>query len=255
MIITSSQIDKLLATLEDLLAQIDPLRRKADELRQALEHVHRDYDQRLRQLNLQAEALETRRRALRTWLARGYSESQAPEGPRESSKSPSVHKGLDKELLPPDSPGRLRANRKRALADHIFYFLEVDQHTNMQLINTVMIDDERDLGDMLEILAWGPIWMARAEWESLEDQATRLELWCRTLEERLAYWQMEIRHLESDQNFALLQIMQTSDRETWLDYLNEMAGRQLIENEQLSQEIAVLEETWRAHQEGETTGV
>jgi hypothetical protein len=248
MSITQPQIDELLATLRSTIELIAPLRHHAGEISRELSQVKREYDQRMRDVNAQADQLEVRRDALRARLAHRLAPEAAP-GP--SAPEPVPPEAVPDLLepgfpLPPPLPEDPRAARKRALADHIEYFMDGSQGTDMQVINAVLVDERCDVGDMLEILAWGTIWTSRAEWERLEDQHERLAGWRQALDERLAFWQHEIRRLENDSGYALLRQHQRLAADEWLAYLDDLARQQEIENARLAGEVAVLQQALRA---------
>jgi hypothetical protein len=244
---TAAEIDRLADELHDLLDLIDPLRARAGELRLGLAQVGRDYDARLAEVNTEAERLEARIRFLRARLARQPALPEPGAGvivppPRIIGDDP-PRPGLD-----PLPGAEARAARKRAVADHIIYFGEAERAAVMQVINAVLADERRDLGDMLELLKWGEIWKARPTWESLDAQKDRLAGWREALRERLTFWRREVARLEGDVSFGLWQRMTRDSRETWLTYLDGLADDQRTANARLAAELAVLDRAWRERQ-------
>ena len=249
--VTQTHIEQLLQALKSILDQIAPLRQQAADLETELAQVQLDYDQELGDLNAEAARLEALKILLRAHLAQREVAPivQAPLPVPDPTPPPVVADSPvvlgDTPLSPP--PEDPRAARKRALADHIEYFLaDSDREIVMQLINAVLIDDRRDIADMLESLAWGPIWMARADWETLEDHHSRLEGWRQALADRLTYWQNEVRRLKSDQRHGLLLERKSRTPEEWQAYLDQMALEQQAEIDNLTHEVAVLEQQWQA---------
>ncbi len=252
---TQMQIDNLLTTLEALLEQIKPLRQRVGEVEEDLAQVQRDYDQKMSKLNVEAERLEGLKISL---MARLAPEIKLPPTPVPTNLQPT----LPEEVIditpvpgsppPPHPTESPRTARKRSLARHIYYFLDNQQAAIMQDINAVLVDDRRDVGDMLEALSWGDIWTARADWETLENQYDRLNEWYQALEERLAYWQRELHKQESDSRYPLWQKMQESSQEEWLAFLDDLARQAEVENARLAHEVEVLEQALQTKQtEGE----
>src|SRR5262249_46497087 len=134
------------------------------------------------------------------------------------------------------------------LADHIFYFMDTSQLADMEIINAVLSDDQRDVGDMLELLTWGDIWKSRPDWETFEQQLERLLSWQVALEDRLGFWHQEVRRLESDPNYGLVRIMTSDSREAWQSHLDDLVRQQSEENRQLAEEISILEERLQEQQ-------
>ncbi len=246
------QIDNLLTALEALLEQIKPLRQRVAEVEKGLAQAQRDYDLKMSKLNAEADRLEGLKLSL---LARLNPRKPPPPpppplpGPEPTPLPEVIQSGTPHPPPPTESP---RAARKRSLAKHIYYFLDSNQDTVMQVINAVLVDDRRDVGDMLEALSWGDIWKACADWETLENQYDRLNEWYQVLEERLAYWQREMRKQESDRRYYLWQKIQVSSQEEWLAFLNDLARQAEVENARLAHEVEVLEQALHTRQtEGE----
>jgi hypothetical protein len=245
MAVTQDQIDDLLGTMEALWRQITPLRQRAVELEAGLTSVQRDYDHEVGQANIKADRLRARKASLQAALARKPPPPPTPPPPP-PRRPPPVKEIKPGAILPPPPPEDPRDVRKRALADHIYYFLDSDQEEVIQIIHAVLDDDQRDVGDMLELLPWGEIWKAHADWETLEDQYLRLDQWRSALENRVAYWQRVVRQLETDPRQGLLREMKERSREDWLAFLKKLAGQQEEENERLARQVRVLEEQWQA---------
>ena len=247
MTITAQQIEDMFATLKALLDQILPLRTQVDVLVKDLALAQRDYDQLLGELNREAERLHARIADLQQRLA-APTVAPSPVSPDPlpdlvTPPPPTVQPSAPVELTTPIEPLLLpedpRFKRKRSLADHIEWFREPSQQAEMQVINAVLSDEGCDMGDMLELLNWGPIWMARAEWETIADQHHRLNEWQMALEERLAYWQNRLHALEQDARYPLWQKMSSSSAE-WPAYLRELADQQTAENTRLERTVAIL---------------
>ncbi len=237
------RIDEVLNTLNTLLGRVCLMRQQFEALEKDLSEVRRDYNQKLGILNDEAFSLETRRNSLRTRIS-GRSEPQFPKLPmhQELPKPPKniLEPSPLPNYLPPKDP---RADRKRALADHIEYFVSSENRENvMQVVNAVLEDEKRDLGDMLELITWGDIWTARSVWETLDEQYKRLQNWALALEERLTYWDGQIRGLENDSLYDLMQEMKSRSHSDWIAYLDILARRQAEKNKNLKNEIAFLEQ-------------
>ena len=254
---TQMQIDNCLTALEVLLEQIKPLRQRVAEVEKGLAQAQRDYDQKMSKLNAEAERLEGLKISRMARLAPEINPHPPPQvAPAELKPTPpeeviSIMPTADTPPSPPptESP---RAVQKRSLARYIRYFLDSNQDAVMQVINAVLVDDQRGMGDMLEVLSWGDIWKARAAWETLENQYDRLNEWHQVLEERLAYWQREMRKQESDSRYYLWQKMHGSSQEEWLAFLDDLARQAEAENAQLAHEVEVLEQALQIRQtEGE----
>jgi chromosome segregation ATPase len=253
--ITQMQVDELLTTLQSLHEQIAPLRKHAGAMEQKLAQIRKMYEQKVGPLNAERAQLDAKKQSLRMRLAETQKPLQPSEitittdptnieppsdaGPSESPESPIAP--------PPSPPADPRAERKRKLADHLLSFLESDHLDSDRVIKTeinrILEDKQCDVGDMLESLSWGSIWVARADWETLEDQYTRLESWQKTLEARQAYWQREVQRMEQE----LYERWKTDQRDVMV-CVDELAQKQMKEIEQLKHEVAVLEEQWQKKQ-------
>ena len=264
MLISQAQIDELLLILKTLLDQIMPIRERLAQIEKELAQVQQEYDKIIGPHNSEADRLEALKHSLRARLARRKVQTvvmPAISPVPQATQPPAV---VDLELSPdepppPPPPEDPWMARKRALADHIYYFLDPSQQIIMQTINAfLMDDDQRGLGEMLEVLVWGVIWSERADWESLQEQYERLEEWQQALDGRLAFWQAEELRLKNDSRMALWQERQARTQEAWLAFLDKLAGRQQAENERLAKEIAILERAWQeqeAASEGEINHV
>lgn len=256
MTISSQQIDALFATLKALLDQIAPLRVQVGTMEDGMAKAQRDYDRHLGELNREADDLAARKAFLEQRLAAPASPDPVLPVPIDDLADhagvipPPPLVGPEEESepdqpAPPAPPEDPRFRRKRVLADHIYYFLESSQDAVMQVINAVLDNEHCDMGDMLELLGWGSIWMARAEWETLENHVTRLDGWRQALEERLAFWHNKLNFLEQDPRYALWQAMAATSGEAWQTFLRDRASEQAAENARLAHEVAVLEAQWQ----------
>ena len=241
-----SRIEHVLRNLKALVEDITHRREKVESLQAELIEVQRDYNDKLGYLNAEAEKLESRRAFLSAQIA-GRNPSAPSAQPKSSgpAQPPPTGGAHFSESPPPPLTEDPRAVRKRSLADHIYYFLESSQTPIMQEINAAIADDRQDVGDMLERLAWGEIWSARADWETLDDHLARVQGWNRALEDRLSYWQQIMRNVEDDPRHGLLEKMKESNREEWLAFLDSMARNQEMENARLARELGVLGDSWQ----------
>ncbi|MFO1432830.1 MAG: hypothetical protein U1F76_22375 [Candidatus Competibacteraceae bacterium] len=249
MIITQDQINNLLAILKGLLNLIMPLRQQVSELELGLTQVQRDYECQMSSINAEADRLETLIISLRSRLAGRKAPKVSSDNKPYSKDVPKIQSLPEKSEpirveMPPPPPEDPRIKRKRALADHIFYFMDGDQKTLMEEINVALSDSQQDVGNMLERLTWGDIWTVRAAWESLEDQYVRLDGWREALDERRAYWQTRLSGIEGDPNYHLLIKMREMGQEAWLSDLNKLAQDRQADNAKLVQEVALLEQEW-----------
>ena len=207
-----------------------------------LEIPQEDYEQQLGALNAESIKLEARKEFLRISLER-----QGVSSPRLHPPSLVAPSGELQEA-PLTASVEIRRKQKRRLADHIQYFIDPDQTSVMEIINAVLIDDQRTVGEMLEALNWGDIWAMRAAWESLEDQYARLSEWHKALEDRLHYWQHVMLRLERDPRYNLYLLKRERGQAGWQKYLNELISWQKEENAHLASEIADLEQQLKVKQ-------
>jgi hypothetical protein len=242
MIVTQMQIDDLLANLQLLRDRITFERDQVSNLEKSLAEAQYDYEQHLGVLNADSIKLEARKEFLRISLTR-----QTVSSSRLQPPSLVVPGGELLEAPLPTSVEILR-KQKRRLADHIQYFIDPDQASVLEIINAVLIDDQRTVGEMLEVLIWGDIWAMRAAWESLEVQYARLTEWHLALEDRLKYWQHEMLRLEVDPRFNLYLMRRERGQTGWQEYLNELISWQTEENTRLGSDIADLEQQLEAKQ-------
>ncbi|UCH93810.1 MAG: hypothetical protein JSV88_26570 [Candidatus Aminicenantes bacterium] len=255
-----SKINHLFNILKSLLEQITPLRQQVETLEKELTYVQREYDRIVGPFNAEADRLEILRSSLRARLEQPRSHTPSPIPSTLQQEKPQPPQTLmdtaNSNSLSSPSPSPLpedpRSRRKRSLADHIDYFVATDdRETVMQVINAVLADDHRDIGDMLELLSWGDIWTARPDWETPEEQYVRLQNWESTLKERLEYWQNRFQQLKDEPRQGLLQEMKSRKPEEWSVYLDELARKQEEYNKKLSQEVDFLEKELAKQSENE----
>jgi hypothetical protein len=229
---TELRIAELLDVLEKLLQQIEPLRTRTRQMEKELTEVQQEYEAKLGPANAEADRLEATKLSLQARLNR----EPAPPPPREAITAPTpppatIETRAEPTMPPPPRPREsLRTARKRALLDFIFNF--TDSGPVIEKINAIVDDDRRELGDMLELLTWGEIWKARTDWETLDEQALRLDEWRVALEQRVAYWTEEIKRLEDDPRYSLR------------SELDDLLRSRERKNELLAKEVADLERQW-----------
>lgn len=252
MVVTQPQINALLATMKKTLEQIATLRDRvtqlAQEMAEELNKAQQEYDNRLRSLNAEARQWMSRKATTQMRLEQlqatqrmtEASVIEEPDVPGVTHPEPKLPNALEVPKAPEPPLVDPRVTRKRALADHIYYFLGEDQEVVMQHINALLVDEDADIGHMLELLAWGEIWKARPEWESLKDHHERLKGWQPMLEARLAHWKGEVQRLESESRYALWKIKSQGEAQ-WQAYLGDLVAKQQAENERLAHEVAILE--------------
>jgi hypothetical protein len=250
---TQDQIDMVLKVIKGLLEQIEPLSKHAMNIEAGLVEAQEAYNERLGTLNRKAEELKSRSSFLRyeLRLKQGVDLPQLSTSEAQSRQPTSLFRPKIEEALASLQKDP-RDKRKRDLADYILDLISDDQQIIMERVNAMVADSHRSVGDMLEALPWGPIWMQRTDGETLNEQLERLEGWHRELEERLTFWQNEVRRLESDRSYCLWQEMQVSSEESWQVYLDELASAQEVENTQLEHAVAILEQEL---QKGEVSDV
>ncbi len=256
MIVTQTHIADLLATLKTFREQIEAFKARvaellATEMEAALAQAHKEYEARLKPLNEEASRLKNERAVLQMRLAQlaatpvtaGLDETKSglvttpdPVLPVEEKPAP-----------PPPPPPDPRGERKRKLADYIYFFLPPEQEeVVMQVINAILADESKDIGDILETLAWGDIWGIRPEDESLEAQYTRLSDWRAALEGRVVYWKTRVHSLESESRYALWEVKRQGESQ-WQALLDDLAQKQAAENDRLAHEVTVLAQQLQAN--------
>jgi len=254
--VTEGQIQEILLGLKELLERIDLLRQKSAEVEKGLAEAKQRYDEKIGDLNAEAERLEVLRYSLRARLQEKRanmpvsSEPGAQPQPEVKSELNTASTPVDNAPLLNDSPPRhedIRRQRKQKLADHIYYFIDTSQENVLKIINAILVNESADVGEMLERLAWGSIWSERADWETLEDQFKRISEWQQALKDRLAYWEEILQSLEHDTCYSLW-IEWSKGDERWKQFLDELARKQKTENERLSHEVLVLQAELQSRQ-------
>ena len=254
-----ARLAEALGALEALLAAIAPLRQRVADERAGLALAVREYDRALREPNDEAARLAARQAYLRAQLARADADPQpAPRLTAPASLAGSHPDAGAATPPPPVAPPPTgpvvdpRAERKRAFADHVFYFAAfgdaAEEDAVRQRINAVLNDPAADLGDVLEALAWGPIWQARQEWETPDDQLARLAAWRAALAERLAHWRRAAEALDRDDQRSLYEERRSRTPDGWRRYLAELAEEQRAENARLARAVAALDAEWARRQ-------
>jgi hypothetical protein len=245
---TERLITELLTSLETLLKQIEPMRKRAEEIATGLAQTQREYELKMSAANAEAERLE----ALKRSLARSPQpvDPPPPIPPPPAPVPPPPIDVVDPGVIRPPEPPREnpRTARKRTLLDHIFYFSDAGQNTVIEQINSLLDDEQRDVGDILEMLAWGDIWRARADWETLEQQRQRLYGWHDALKQRLTYWEQEINSLERDDFYELWERRSELTEPQWQSFLDQLLQEQEAENQRLAREVAAIESGAQAEQ-------
>ncbi len=220
-------IDLVLETIQGLLGQIEKLSKRAVAIEVGIAEALQAYNEKLGMLNSKADELKRQAASL------GYELN-----PNQGHIEP---KPIARETENQQKHSPLQPKPEETMAE-----------TPLQKgVNAMVADRRRDVGDILEILPWGPIWRLRTDGETLEEQLKRLNGWQDALEGRLAFWQGEVLRLESDKSYDLWQEMQTSSPERWLIYLDELASSQTAENARLEHAVAVLERELQARKRGE----
>lgn len=256
MIVTQTRIDEILTTLKALREQIEVLKARvaelmATEMEAALAQAHEEYEARLKPFNEEASRLRNERAVLQMRLSQ-LAANPATVGPR-PAESPDIaapepvptFENPEAPLPPP--PPDPRGERKRKLADYIYIFLPQEQEEAvMQVINAILVDENKDIGDILEALAWGDIWSTRAGDESLEAQYARLNEWCVALEGRVTYWKTRVQSLESESRYDLWKVKKQGEAQ-WQALLEDLIQKQTTENERLAHEVTVLEQQLQAN--------
>jgi hypothetical protein len=254
---TEDAIQTLISTLKALLERIGPLRRQVAALDTELAALQRDYEQKLAGPNAERDKLMGAQRTLQARLqARSRPAPEVTVQPVVSVApvAPATTTTPAPDPEPPAPQLDPRLVRKRRLAEHIYELIAADQEEQvMQRVNPIVVDSSQDIGSILEILEWGTIWELPSRRETSEQQRERLAEWHEALEKRPAYWEGELRRLESDSRRDLLEDKRSLSRADWLAYLDELAREQATENDRLRHEVAVLEEQWKRQQEGEAS--
>ncbi|MCP4676339.1 MAG: hypothetical protein GY854_12665 [Deltaproteobacteria bacterium] len=253
-----TKIQDILTRLETLLDEVGQLRQRYVNLEKNLHRAERDYDSIIGLLNAEADRLRACVRTLTARLAHRPQthidpgptlDTTVPASPPTPDEVPAGDDSYPLETAPCFEPSL--AADKRSLADHIEYFVQpADREWVMGVLNAVLVNDQKGVGEMLELVEWGDIWTARAEWESSEDQYRRLVEWRAALADRLEYWQSEFHRLENDPRYDLLVKMREKDRADWLRELEQLARDQEKENEILAQKVADLERAWQTRELG-----
>jgi len=247
-----AQIDKLFNQLKTLLEQIAALRLGVEKLEKDLSFVQREYERMVGPYNIEADRLEALRATLRARLEEPQSlipspHQQVTQKEEQPSSAPILYSPVSfltaPETLPAPQPtDDPQSKRKRILADHIDYFVAPgDRETVMQVVNAVLEDERRDIGDMLELLSWGEIWTSCAAWETPSEQYERLQTWESTLKERLEHWKTRLAYLNDDPRRGLLREMNSRKPPEWSAYLDELTENQKEYNKKLRNEIDILE--------------
>lgn len=242
-------IDLVLATIQGLLEQIADLSKRAVAIEDGIAEAQQAYNEKLGLLNSKADELRKREAYLRYELK--------PKEPIEPKATDPERVNQQEGTAQQTEPAREtiaetslqkdpRDQRKRDLADYILDLIGDEQQVVMERVNAMVADRGRDVGDILEILPWGPIWRLRTDGETLEEQLERLNGWQSALEGRLAFWQGAVFRLESDDSYDLWQEMQTRSPEGWLIYLGELARSQEAENARSEHVVAMLEKELQA---------
>lgn len=247
--VVEARVGKILTEIESLLSQIVSLRRQVKEIEAGLAETQRDYDKKLAQVNAEADKLESLKSSL---LARSKSvpipAPSLPDGVNPPSQV--IEAKTEQPTAIPPAPLRESdtARRKRNLLDHIDYFTDEEQADVIGRIHALAKDEQRGVGDILELLKWGNIWQARPDWETLEEQEDRLKGWHGILQERLNYWQREVQRISQDQRYSLWQRKKALSGDEWQSFLAQLAQQQERDNEQLRRKVAELELLWQAQQ-------
>mgnify|MGYP002778632520 CR=1 FL=1 len=249
MLVTQSKIDDLLESLKTHLEEILSIKEQVLVLDKALIEAENEYNQKLGDINDEADRLESLKASLLSRLApKKQSSPDIRDKFMENIEAPPHIVESFVTAIPPLPKEDPRTQRKRALADHIeFFLMDSERETIMQVINAVLADNYHDMGDMLEQLAWGDIWKARANWESLEEQYARLIEWQKALLERLDYWQNILQRRKQDPRYEL-QEMRSRGQESWFAFLDDLLQKQVTENARLDYEIKVLEQQLQVRQ-------
>jgi hypothetical protein len=240
---TEADVNTLLKKLEALCLQIKTLRENVSETAKGIAQTQQEVDLKLSQAQAEGDRLNSERSAL---LARLKPEElrggdPPPEAPVEPVARPVVPDfGAEPRVkLAPVPLESLRRKSKRALVDFLYFF---DPGPVIEQITPLVDDEGREVGEILELLAWGPIWEARTSWESPDLQWQRLDEWRVALEQRLAYWTEERVRVA---NHSLWQQRSESSESEWQLMLEQLLSSQLADNQRVAAEIAKLDAQWQ----------
>ncbi|HMA37498.1 MAG TPA: hypothetical protein VKY74_23800 [Chloroflexia bacterium] len=245
------EITALLTSIQGTLAAIAPLRQRAEEASAGLAQVEQEYAAHVGAANAQAAQVQAAIDGLLARLRRRPAPLPLPAlaPPVEVAPLPLVIDRTPTPTLVATPVADLRAAQKLKLVDHIWNFVGAEQRVVRQTINGLLADQRCEIGDILELLPWGPVWTAPEDaWETPAAQQVRLQEWLGALEKRLAAWQQKVRELERHPNYELWLVRKTSRRAHWLAFLDDLAAQQTAKNADLAHKLAGLEAQWQAHQ-------
>jgi len=252
------QVQNILKNLKELVNQIYLLRQQSADIEKGMKEVKQRYDEALGGLNTEAERLEVLRYSLRARLQEVQvtiqGEMELPVQPlsddnfvgQQINATP-LDDIVNSLTETPLSLEDTRRHRKLKLIDHVFSFADPSQDNIIKVMNAILVDESTDIGEMLESLAWGEIWSARAEWESVQEQYQRLLEWKQALKDRIVYWEAIIQNLEHDSCYALW-IEWKKGENQWNLFLKELVQKQEVENKRLSKEVSILEDELHSKQ-------
>ncbi|MBM7845943.1 hypothetical protein [Herpetosiphon giganteus] len=248
------QINAMFENLKHILEEIIAVRERAVQIEAGLFTVSREYATRLQTLNSIAVELNQRLEDLRIQLKPIVTPPKA-HNQTSTTASTVVNIPIASTQVPAQNlTADLRDKRKRDLADYLEEIVSLEDHEMiMQQINACVVDDQQDIGNILELLTWGAIWLQRTPYETLDDQLSRLNTWQQALNDRLGFWKIKVRRLEKDSTYALWQDRQLLTTDQWEQFLDNLAVEQLTANQSLQKKIDVLQEQLKAKIGGEVT--
>jgi hypothetical protein len=253
----AAEIADTLVRIEELLGKIAPLRQKAAATIQALDQTQSEYEEVVGPSDRESIRLEAAIAHARRLLAGAavHRAVEAVEEDTEPGRPATVTPPRGWEASPEQIPETdVQAVRKRSIADHVLYFAAGENDPVVVLMNSMLTKPEQGAGEMLELIAWGDIWKAAADWESEAERLDRLRLWQRELESRLDYWNGQIHLLARDSRHALMVRKLKLTRARWRAYLSEIAREQELDNAQRGNELDVLEAECVRRQGGTALG-
>lgn len=236
------EVDRLLEEIRTCLSEIEPLRKFVATVEEGMVALSREVQRVVGSVQEEQGQLKREIATLRLKLRGDPPPSVSRPGiPQGGEAVDWVTPPPPVETGPSSLPTRATpwAAEKRALADHIYLFMGVDQKEVIKVINGVLTDKRYGLGDMLELLGWGAdgyLWRARPEGESVAHQLQRLQLWHGQLATRRDYWEGRRRDLLAKSEYATWEMRQTLTDEAWAAWLDGEVQKVVSQNTRLHRE-------------------
>lgn len=248
----AKRVTALLTRLEALKKEVAKARQALAPLEANLALAEKEYQDKISPLRRRVRGLQSEIYEIENRIARINSEPESDEHDMSDEHDDLTMFGRD-QPSPDDSqrstvkPIDLNMLEKDKLLEHAYRVLDAMMNPNdAQLIGQLTgwsRDPTMTLGDLLEELSWGTVWLVRSQPETVADQHERLATWQQALIKQQHRLNRSAQRMRRDRRYRLWQ-QRKKGSQAWQSYLEQEAKREQQTIKQLQRRLEELEEEW-----------